>query len=119
MAVIPEAIKYVAVIYKLSLFTAVTSEAIKYVAFIYKPSLTCRHLHADYSGTRLLAHVCFGPQHPSCNNKRCRQDKCVYYQRCRVFDLSKTHNILLDDTFCVSRNPFQVKPFVPVSASIL
>ena len=52
MAVIPEAIKYVAVIYKPSLFVAVTPEAIKYVAFIYKPSLTCRHLHADHSGTR-------------------------------------------------------------------
>ena len=42
----------VAVIYKPSLFAAVTPEAIKYVAFIYKPSLTCRHLHADHSGTQ-------------------------------------------------------------------
>ena len=50
---IPEAIKYVAVIYKPSLFVAVTPEAIKYVAFIYKPSLTSRHLPADHSGTRL------------------------------------------------------------------
>ena len=52
MAVIPEAIKYVAIIYKPSFFVAVAPEAIKYVAFIYKPSLTCRHLHADHSGTR-------------------------------------------------------------------
>ena len=42
--VTPEAIKFVAVIYKLSLTAAV----------IYKPSLTCRHLHADLSGTRFL-----------------------------------------------------------------
>ena len=34
-----------------SFFVAVTPEAIKYVAFIYEPSLTCRHLHADHSGT--------------------------------------------------------------------
>ena len=40
MAVIPEAIKYVAIIYKPSFFVAVAPEAIKYVAFIYKPSLT-------------------------------------------------------------------------------
>ena len=53
MAVIPEAIKYVAIIYKPSFFVAVTPEAIKYVAFIYKPSLTCRHLHADHSGTHI------------------------------------------------------------------
>ena len=52
MAVTPEAIKYVAVIYKPSLFVAVTPEAIKYVAVIYKLSLTCRHLQADHSGTR-------------------------------------------------------------------
>ena len=52
MAVIPEAIKYVAIIYKPSFFVAVAPEAIKYVAFIYKPSLTCRHLHADHSGTQ-------------------------------------------------------------------
>ena len=51
MAVIPEAIKYVAIIYKPSFFVAVTPEAIKYVAFIYKPSLTSRHLPADHSGT--------------------------------------------------------------------
>ena len=51
MAVIPEAIKYVAIIYKPSFFVAVAPEAIKYVAFIYKPSLTCRDLHADHSGT--------------------------------------------------------------------
>ena len=54
MAVTPEAIKYVAVIYKPSLFVAVTPEAIKYVAVIYKPSLTCRHLQADHSGTPLI-----------------------------------------------------------------
>ena len=55
VAMTPEAIKYVAVIYKPSLFVAVTPEAIKYVAVIYKPSLTCRHLQADHSGTRELA----------------------------------------------------------------
>ena len=49
MAVIPEAIKYVAIIYKPSFFVAVTPEAIKYVAVIYNPSLTCRHLQADHS----------------------------------------------------------------------
>ena len=54
MAVIPEAIKYVAIIYKPSFFVAVAPEAIKYVAFIYKPSLTCRHLRADHSGTRMI-----------------------------------------------------------------
>ena len=39
VAMTPEAIKYVAVIYKPTLFVAVTPEAIKYVAVIYKPSL--------------------------------------------------------------------------------
>ena len=57
----PEAIKFVAVIYKLSLTVAVIYKlsftvAVIYklsltVAVIYKPSLTCRHLHADHSGT--------------------------------------------------------------------
>ena len=71
LAVTPEAIKFVAVIYKLSLTVAVIYKlsltvAIIYkqsftvaviyklsltVAVIYKPSLTCRHLHADHSGT--------------------------------------------------------------------
>ena len=36
----PEAVKYVAIIYKPSLCVAVTPEAIKYVAVIYKLSLT-------------------------------------------------------------------------------
>ena len=47
MAVTLEAIKFVAIIYKLSLTVAV----------IYKPSLTCRHLHADHSGTHLRQDV--------------------------------------------------------------
>ena len=57
----PEAIKFVAVIYKLSLTVAIIYKlslnvAVIYklslnVAVIYKPSLTCRHLHADHSGT--------------------------------------------------------------------
>ena len=61
-AVTPEAIKFVAVIYKLSLTVAIIYKqsftvAVIYklsltVAVIYKPSLTCRHLHADHSGTR-------------------------------------------------------------------
>ena len=61
MAVTSEAIKFVAVIYKLSLTVAIIYKlsftvAVIYklsltVAVIYKPSLTCRHLHADHSGT--------------------------------------------------------------------
>ena len=60
-AVTPEAIKFVAVIYKLSITAAVIYKlsftvAVIYklsltVAVIYKPSFTCRHLHADHSGT--------------------------------------------------------------------
>ena len=50
-AVTPEAIKFVAVIYKLSLTVAVIYKLSLNVAVIYKPSLTCRHLHADHSGT--------------------------------------------------------------------
>ena len=57
VAVTSEAIKYVAVIYKPSLFVAVTPEAIKYVAVIYKLSLTCRHLQADHSGTQITHFV--------------------------------------------------------------
>ena len=58
----PKAIKFVAVIYKLSLTVAVIYKlsltvAVIYklslaVAVIYKPSLTCRHLQADHSGTQ-------------------------------------------------------------------
>ena len=61
MAVIPEAFKYaavfyklsltVAVIYKLSLTVAVIYKLSLNVAVIYKLSFTCRHLHADHSGT--------------------------------------------------------------------
>ena len=60
----PEAIKFVAVIYKLFLTVAVIYKlyltvAVIYklsltVAVIYKPSLTCRHLQADHSGTPFL-----------------------------------------------------------------
>ena len=60
-AVAPEAIKFMGVIYKLSLTEAIIYKpsftvAVIYklsfnVAVIYKPSLTCRHLHADHSGT--------------------------------------------------------------------
>ena len=60
-AVTPGAIKFVAVIYRLSLTVAVIYKlsftvAVIYklsltVAIIYKQSLTCRHLHADHSGT--------------------------------------------------------------------
>ena len=57
----PEAIKFVAVIYKplltvaiiykLSFTVAVIYKLSFTVAVIYKPSLTCCHLHADHSGT--------------------------------------------------------------------
>ena len=65
VAVTPEAIKNVALIYKPSLFVAVTPEAIKYVAVIYKPSLTCRHLQADHSGTQTHDNLFTGK--PSCD----------------------------------------------------
>ena len=47
-----EAIKFVAIIYKLFFTVAVIYKLSLTVAVIYKPSLTCRHLHADHSGTR-------------------------------------------------------------------
>ena len=68
-AVTPEAIKFVAVIYKLYLTVAIIYKlsltvAVIYklslnVAIIYKLSFTCRHLHADHSGT-LKTQVTFG-----------------------------------------------------------
>ena len=42
------------VIFKLSLTVAVIYKLCLNVAVIYKPSFTCRHLHADHSGTRII-----------------------------------------------------------------
>ena len=51
VAVIYKLYLTVAVIYKLSLTVAVINKLSFTVAVIYKPSYTCRHLHADHSGT--------------------------------------------------------------------
>ena len=57
MAVIPEAIKYVVVIYKPSLFVAVTPEAIKYVAVfhsVFSSYLLTKHISSAIMGWLLI-----------------------------------------------------------------
>ena len=103
----PEAIKFVAIIYKLSLTVAVIYKlsltvaviyklsltvAIIYklsltVAVIYRPSLTCRHLHADHSGTQIP------PPNDKADCPTVQFDQCLCFQVVQACLAGGAHHI--------------------------